>query len=101
MDELKLQAENSQALDDWSKSQEELIAELAQLRNEVASLKQSSSSSTKIIPPSVETIPAINLFEFPQSYTPTILLLEDSVIDRATYRRFLSKNPKKKYNIGI
>ena len=97
MDELKLQAENSPALDDWSKSQEELIAELAQLRNEVASLKRSSSLSTKIISPFAETITEIGLSEFPQSYT--VLLLEDSETDRATYRRFLSKNPEKNCHI--
>ena len=97
MDELKLQAENSPALDDWSKSQEELIAELAQLRNEVASLKRFSSLSRQIIPPSVETIPEIGLAEFPQSYT--LLLLDDSETDRATYRRFLLGNSEKDCNI--
>ena len=97
MNEPKLQAENSQSLDDWSKSQEELITELTQLRNEVASLKRSLPLSTKIIPSFPETISDIGLSGLPESYT--VLLLEDSETDRATYRRFLSKNLEKSCNI--
>jgi PAS domain S-box-containing protein len=97
MDESKLQVENSQSLDDWSKSQEALIAELETLRQEVASLKRSSSLSRQIIPPSVETISEIGLAEFPQSYT--LLLLDDSETDRATHRRFLLGNSEKDCNI--
>jgi PAS domain S-box-containing protein len=97
MNELKLQAKNSQTLDDWSKSPEELIAELKQLRNEVASLKRSLPLSSKIIPPFSETISDIGLSVLPESYT--VLLLEDSETDRAIYRRFLSKNPERKCHI--
>lgn len=99
MDELKLQVENSQALDDWSKSQAGLIAELEALRHEVESLKRFLSLSRQIIPSSVETIPEIDLSEFPPSDTSTLLLLDDSAIDRAIYCRFLRKNPEKNCHI--
>jgi len=90
---------NLESIDDRSKTQEELIAELAQLRNEVASLKDSLYLSRPIIPSSVETIPEIDLSEFPPSDTPTLLLLDDSETDRATYRRFLLGNSEKDCNI--
>jgi len=93
MDELKPHVKNSQALDDWSKSQEELITELTQLRNEVASLKRASPLVTKIIPPSTETIPEIGLAEFSQSYT--VLLLEDDESFRDSVRHYLIDKPGK------
>ncbi len=90
MDELKLPAENSPALDDWSKSQEELIAELTELRHEVHSLKRSSPLSPKIFPPSDRTIAEIGLAEFPPSYT--VLLIEDDESARTSFRHYLTHN---------
>ena len=88
MDELKLQAENSPTLDDWSKSQEDLIAELTQLRHEVHSLKRSSPLSPKLFPPLDRTIADIGLTEFPLSYT--VLLVEDDESARTSLRHYLT-----------
>ncbi|PZV26572.1 MAG: hypothetical protein DCF12_09135 [Snowella sp.] len=88
MDELKLPTENSPALDDWSKSQAELIAELTELRHEVHSLKRSSSLSPKIFSPSDRTIAKIGLAEFPPSYT--VLLVEDDESARTSLRHYLT-----------
>jgi len=90
MDEPKVPVENSQTLEDWSKSQEALIAELTQLRKEVASLKQFPSLSPKIFPPSDRTITEIGLAEFPPSYT--LLLVEDDEFSRTSFRRYLTDN---------
>lgn len=84
---------NLESMDDRSKTQEELIAELTQLRNEVASLKGSSPLSTKIIPPPTETILKIGLAEFSQSYT--LMLVDDDELFRTGFRRYLTNKPHK------
>jgi PAS domain S-box-containing protein len=73
---------------DRDKTKDELIAELELLRGEVATLKQTGRSRPQTHLP--QTTPAANL---------TILLIDDSEVERAIYRRFLMQDRDRTYEI--
>ncbi|MEZ2239122.1 GAF domain-containing protein [Microcoleus sp.] len=76
-------------MDDRNKTQDQLIAELELLRGEVADLKQTGRSHPETHLP--QTTPAAaNL---------TIVLIDDSEVDRATYRRYLMEDRDRTYQI--
>jgi len=71
------------------KTKDELIAELELLRGEVAALKQTGRSRPQTHLP--QTTPATTNL--------TILLVDDSEVDRVTYRRFLMEDRDRTYQI--
>ena len=74
---------------DRDKTKDELIAELELLRGEVAALKQTGRSHPQTHLP--QTTPAAENL--------TILLVDDSEVARATYRRFLMQDRDRIYQI--
>lgn len=74
---------------DRDKTKDELIAELELLRGEVAALKQTGRSHPQTHLP--QTTPAAENL--------TILLVDDSEVARATYRRFLMQDRDRTYQI--
>ncbi|MEZ2301265.1 MAG: GAF domain-containing protein [Microcoleus sp.] len=76
-------------MQDRDKTKDQLIAELELLRGEVATFKQTGRSHPETHLP--QTTPAAaNL---------TILLIDDSEVDRATYRRYLMEDRDRTYQI--
>ncbi|MEZ2230832.1 GAF domain-containing protein [Microcoleus sp.] len=76
-------------MQDRDKTQDQLIAELELLRGEVATFKQTGRSHPETHLP--QTTPAAaNL---------TIVLIDDSEVDRATYRRYLMEDRDRTYQI--
>jgi PAS domain S-box-containing protein len=76
-------------MQDRDKTKNQLIAELELLRGEVAALKQTGRSRPQTHLP--QTTPAAaNL---------TIVLIDDSEVDRATYRRYLMEDRDRSYQI--
>lgn len=74
---------------DTDKTKDQLIAELKLLRGEVAELKQTWRWCPQTyIPPTT-----------PQAKILTILLIDDSEVDRATYRRYLREHRDRTYEI--
>ncbi|MEZ2318497.1 MAG: GAF domain-containing protein [Microcoleus sp.] len=93
-------------MDDRNKTQDQLIAELELLRGEVADLKQTRRSHPQTHLPQITpvvanlTAPCVSLadnLEVPRPYT--VLLIDDSEVDRATYRRFLMEDRDRTYEI--
>ncbi len=74
---------------DWDKSQAELIAELNKLRAETAHLQEQIALAN---PPQARL-----LTPSPKPYI--LLIVDDSEVDRAVYRRYLGKNPYFEYEI--
>lgn len=81
-------------IEDHEKSKEQLIAELAELRNEILALEQKSLLSETV---QERSRPLINFSE--EEGICTILMVEDSEIDRTCYRLFLTRNSPKNYQI--
>jgi PAS domain S-box-containing protein len=87
---------------DRDKTKDQLIAELELLRAEVATLKQIGQTHFTATPP-VENwpiAPSVSLaddVEVTGQYT--ILLIDDSEVDRVTYRRFLREDRDRTYQI--
>jgi diguanylate cyclase (GGDEF)-like protein len=75
-------------------TKEELMTEVEALRQEVKALKQLVCSHFSI---AIDEATASLNFVKPQEYT--IVLLEDSEVDRAIYRRFLKHNSQNTYKI--
>ncbi|XZN99770.1 MAG: response regulator [Microcoleus sp.] len=76
-------------MQDRDKTKDQLIAELELLRGEVVALKQTGRSHPETHLP--QTTPAAaNL---------TIVLIDDSEVDRATYRRYLMEDRDRTYQI--
>jgi PAS domain S-box-containing protein len=88
---------------DRDKTKDELIAELELLRAEVAALKQMGPTHFAPTTPPVENwqiAPFVSLaddIEVTGKYT--ILLIDDSEVDRVTYRRFLREDRDRTYQI--
>jgi PAS domain S-box-containing protein len=94
-------------MEDRDKTKDELIAELELLRSEVAALQQAGrSQSATGLPQTASGVAALSLppsqglatrAEATGQYT--ILFVDDSEVDRATYRRFLLQDSDCTYNI--
>lgn len=76
-------------MEDSNKTKNELIAELNLLRKELAELKQTRRFPTATYIPSTT----------PQAKVLTIVLIDDSEVDRATYRRLLREHRDRTYEI--
>ncbi|MCC3587687.1 PAS domain S-box protein [Microcoleus sp. PH2017_30_WIL_O_A] len=94
-------------MEDIDKTKDELIAELELLRSEVAALQQAGrSQSATGLPPTASAVPTLTLPDSlglatrPEATGQyTILFVDDSEVDRATYRRFLLQDSDRTYNI--
>lgn len=94
-------------MEDRDKTKDELIAELELLRSEVAALQQAGrSQSATGLPQTASgvatlTLPdSLGLATRPEATSEyTILFVDDSEVDRATYRRFLLQDSDRTYNI--
>ncbi|TAE66586.1 MAG: PAS domain S-box protein [Oscillatoriales cyanobacterium] len=94
-------------MEDIDKTKDKLIAELELLRSEVAALQQARrSQSATGLPPTASAVPTLTLPDSlglatrPEATGQyTILFVDDSEVDRATYRRFLLQDSDRTYNI--
>lgn len=94
-------------MDDRDKTKDQLIAELELLREEVTALKQRGfvppPTPLQQITPALANLPiapSLNVAAHAESIgSYTILLVDDSEVDRATYRRFLLAEHEWSYNI--
>ncbi|MCC3612037.1 MAG: PAS domain S-box protein [Microcoleus sp. PH2017_40_RAT_O_B] len=94
-------------MEDIDKTKDELIAELELLRSEVAALQQAGrSQSATGLPPTASAVATLTLPDSlglatrPEATGQyTILFVDDSEVDRATYRRFLLQDSDRTYNI--
>ena len=94
-------------MEDCDKTKDQLIAELELLRSEMAALKQAGRSQIQTQLPqttpaaaNLTLAPSLNLAtDRPETSQYTILLVDDSEVDRATYRRFLSEDGDRTYEI--
>ncbi|WP_293146890.1 MULTISPECIES: PAS domain S-box protein [unclassified Microcoleus] len=94
-------------MQDRDKTKDELIAELELLRSEVAALQQAGRSQSATGLPQIAsgvatlTLPdSLGLATRPEATGQyTILFVDDSEVDRATYRRFLLQDSDRTYNI--
>ncbi len=89
-------------MQDRDKTQDQLIAELELLRGEVADLKQTRRSHPETHIPQITPVVANftslgDNVEGPGQYT--ILLIDDSEVDRAIYRRYLMEDRDRTYEI--
>ncbi|MCC3493558.1 MAG: PAS domain S-box protein [Microcoleus sp. PH2017_16_JOR_D_A] len=94
-------------MEDIDKTKDKLIAELELLRSEVAALQQARrSQSATGLPPTASAVATLTLPDSlglatrPEATGQyTILFVDDSEVDRATYRRFLLQDSDRTYNI--
>lgn len=94
-------------MEDIDKTKDELIAELELLRSEVAALQQAGRSQSATGLPQIGsavatlTLPdSLGLATRPEATGQyTILFVDDSEVDRATYRRFLLQDSDRTYKI--
>jgi PAS domain S-box-containing protein len=88
---------------DRDKTKDELIAELELLRAEVAALKQIGQTHFAPTTPPVENWPIRPFVSLADNVEVTgkytILLIDDSEVDRVTYRRFLREDRDRTYQI--
>ncbi|MBD2440362.1 PAS domain S-box protein [Nostoc sp. FACHB-110] len=83
-----------------SKTREELIIEVEELQQEITALKQLRHSQIWVSESNILNSPSTrsnSLFDKTKEYT--VVVIEDSEVDRSIYRRYLSHNSQGQYRI--